>query len=53
MTMKKAVKKIAKLFKPQSNMAMVINKARVFNSYMSLVEVAGIFFYNFIPIKTN
>ena len=47
------MKKVKKFFQWQSNLDMIINKARLFNTYLTLTEVAFMIYYNVVPKKTN
>ena len=52
--MARAITKIlARFFKKQANQGAIINKARLFNSYLSIFEFTIIIYYNTVPINTN
>mmetsp|Transcript_15389 Transcript_15389/g.26007 ORF Transcript_15389/g.26007 Transcript_15389/m.26007 type:complete len:135 (+) Transcript_15389:1-405(+) len=46
-------KKLAKLFQKQSNLAAIINKSRLFNTYLSIFEFFALIYYNVVPSRTN
>jgi hypothetical protein len=43
----------ARLFNKNPNLTAIMNKARIFNTYVSLVELTAITFYVVIPGRTN
>ena len=48
------VKRLIKgMLRPNPNLAPIINKSRIFNSYMSLVEIGQIIFQLAIGGRTN
>ena len=46
-------KKIIGLFEPVPKLAEILNKSRLFNTYLSIFEILMMIFYNIIPAKTN
>ena len=48
------IKSIAKrLLKPDEKLPQIINKSRIFNTYVSLIEIALIVFWAIVPGRTN
>ena len=41
------------LLQPNPKLPQVINKSRIFNSYVAIIEIAVICFWLVIPIRTN
>ena len=46
-------KKIIGLFEPVTRLADILNKSRLFNTWLSIIEVLMMIYYNVIPAKTN
>lgn len=48
------IKSIAnRLLKPDEKLPQIINKSRIFNTYVSLIEIALIVFWAIVPGRTN
>jgi hypothetical protein len=54
---KRAMQKVKllrdRLFKKNPNLTAIMNKSRIFNTYVSIVELVSILFYLAIPGRTN
>ena len=43
----------ARLFNKNPNLTAIMNKSRIFNTYVAIVELLAIFFFLAIPGRTN
>ena len=44
---------VKKFFQVQSNLSVIVNKGRLYNTYLAIFEILMIIYYNIIPAKTN
>lgn len=51
--MEKIKKILNRLLQPNEKLPQIINKSRIFNTYVALIEVAVIIFWIIVPGRTN